>query len=925
VDSIHARSQQAAPDDADDLFAVSLAAQGEAAAQLHAAALSEGRPFQVAFIDMRMPPGWDGLRTALALRAQDPGLYIVISTAFADYDVAQMQAALGHDLVLLRKPFTREEVYQLARTLCQSWQTRRRLEHITGEMEQRVLARTAELNKRIAQQQALAEIATRCVELGAAEYPDDAVAWALARIGRITGADMACLFRLDDRHAEADGSYSMTHEWSALGMPALQARFQAVPANEYGFILGHLRRGTPFRFPRMALVSEEMNDLAQRLNGLIEAFLIVPFSANGEVCGFLGIGFNRAGPEWDAHDEALLRTAGHILFRTLEMYETKQRLTASEATLAATAEFVAHAPLDAYCQDMVRHAAVTLGFDYVHIARLIPGQLRVETHAAWLDGALIANWSYDLARTPCNEVLHESRRCIASGVQALYPGDDDLKNIGAEGYIGEPIVGSSGEVYGLIVGITRAPLRNGDVAQANLRILAARTSAVYEQRDAMEKLRQEKEALQDSEARVRAIADNANMVVFMKDLAGRYQFVNRRWLQLFHASEEQILGKTDLELFPENFAQAYRQHDHLVAEQGRTLEIEEQAPHDDGMHTYQTVKFPLHKASGEIYATAGMAIDISERKRAEIALRDSEIKFHTMVDWTYDWEYWIFPDGHFHYMTPSAERITGYRVAEFEQDPALLDAIVSAEDQPVWRQHTRHHLAEGVCEEIAELDLRIVHKQGELRWVTHICRPVFDHAGRYLGRRVTVRDITARKAAEAQIRHLAYFDSLTSLPNRRLLMDRLEQALIAGKRSQQWGALLILDLDDFKSLNDTRGHDVGDQLLIEVARRLSASVREEDTIARLGGDEFVVILDGLELEESAAAERAMQVAEKMRLALNLPYALNAADPAYHSTPSIGLTLFRGQETTPDVLLKQADVALYRAKDAGRNTVRRFVA
>jgi diguanylate cyclase (GGDEF)-like protein len=233
------------------------------------------------------------------------------------------------------------------------------------------------------------------------------------------------------------------------------------------------------------------------------------------------------------------------------------------------------------------------------------------------------------------------------------------------------------------------------------------------------------------------------------------------------------------------------------------------------------------------------------------------------------------------------------------------------------------HLPESASRDINELDMRIVRKQGDSLWVTHTCRPVFDPDGRYRGRRVTVRDISARKAAEARIHHLAYFDSLTSLPNRRLLLDRLGQALIASDRNQEYGAVLMLDLDHFKTLNDTRGHDVGDRLLIEVARRLEAGVRQVDTVARLGGDEYVVTLEGLGRDERAAATQAEAVAEKIRLELNAPYVLDGLEQEYHSTPSIGLTLFRGLDTPVEGLLKQADVALYQAKGAGRDTVRFF--
>jgi len=185
----------------------------------------------------------------------------------------------------------------------------------------------------------------------------------------------------------------------------------------------------------------------------------------------------------------------------------------------------------------------------------------------------------------------------------------------------------------------------------------------------------------------------------------------------------------------------------------------------------------------------------------------------------------------------------------------------------------------------------------------------------------TLVDITSRKSAEEEIQHLAYYDSLTGLPNRRLLMDRLSQALVTSARAKGGGAILFLDLDHFKTLNDTLGHDVGDLLLKQVSERLTSCVREGDTVARIGGDEFVIMLEGLSESIFEAARQAELICEKILNALNQPYQLNSYE--YHSTTSIGATLFSGHEIESDELLKQADIAMYQSKTAGRNAIRFF--
>lgn len=189
-------------------------------------------------------------------------------------------------------------------------------------------------------------------------------------------------------------------------------------------------------------------------------------------------------------------------------------------------------------------------------------------------------------------------------------------------------------------------------------------------------------------------------------------------------------------------------------------------------------------------------------------------------------------------------------------------------------------------------------------------------------------EIALRVKSEEQVRHLAFHDTLTGLPNRRMLGDRLGQAMASGKRSGLYGALLFLDLDNFKPLNDTHGHDVGDLLLKEVAQRLTRCVREMDTVVRLGGDEFVVMLSKLNVDKTLSIEQSRVVAEKISLSLAEPYTLTVSKAGqidctveHHCSASIGVVVFANQEASQADLLKWADAAMYQAKNAGRNTVR----
>lgn len=300
-------------------------------------------------------------------------------------------------------------------------------------------------------------------------------------------------------------------------------------------------------------------------------------------------------------------------------------------------------------------------------------------------------------------------------------------------------------------------------------------------------------------------------------------------------------------------------------------------------------------------------------------LREKEEKLRAVIDAALDCIITINGEGNITEFNRAAERTFGYRSDEVV-GRNLAEIIIP----PAYRAR---HLA-GMKHFMATGESRIFDKRLEMTairadgsefpaelTITRLNREGTPLLTGFL------RDITDRKQAEDEIHSLAFFDPLTGLPNRRLMRDRLQHALTSSARHHNHGAILFIDLDNFKTLNDTRGHDIGDLLLIEVAVRLQTCIRTDDTVTRLGGDEFVVVLENLKEDVHLAAVEAELVGEKICQLLSQPYMLKGFE--YHSTCSIGIGLFHDASLSVDELLKRADTAMYEAKRAGRNTVRFF--
>jgi diguanylate cyclase (GGDEF)-like protein/hemerythrin-like metal-binding protein/PAS domain S-box-containing protein len=325
----------------------------------------------------------------------------------------------------------------------------------------------------------------------------------------------------------------------------------------------------------------------------------------------------------------------------------------------------------------------------------------------------------------------------------------------------------------------------------------------------------------------------------------------------------------------------------------------------DGRWVFFTAA-PLRDESGQVVGAIETLQDVTRRKLAEAQLRIAAIVFEAQ-------EGMIITDagGVMLSVNSAFTRITGYTAAEAVGQTMRL--LHSGRHQPgfytaMWEIIARSGSWQGEVwdrrknGEVYPEWLSITAVKGEAGEVTH-----------YVG---TFTDITDKKIAEDEIRHLAFYDALTDLPNRMLLNDRLQQALVAARRDDARIALMFLDLDKFKPINDNYGHDVGDQLLKDAARRILACVRESDTVARIGGDEFIVLLRTVEDTRDALA-----VAEKIRVALSQPFALKGHRLEVSS--SIGLALYPAHGNDAFALSKNADIAMYQAKSAGRNAVRIF--
>jgi diguanylate cyclase (GGDEF)-like protein/PAS domain S-box-containing protein len=419
------------------------------------------------------------------------------------------------------------------------------------------------------------------------------------------------------------------------------------------------------------------------------------------------------------------------------------------------------------------------------------------------------------------------------------------------------------------------------------------------------------DALRISEDRYRKSFETSLDAININRLSdGVYVDVNQAFLDILGFERDEVLGKTSHELnIWANLLDRERLIDCLQRDSlCRNLEASFRCKSGE-------IKWGLMSASLIEFNGAQHIIsitrDISERKKAEEEQRIAAITFESHEGMTV-----TDADNNIIRVNPTFTKITGYSSEEvIGRNPSVLSSGRQSSEfyASMWESINASGVWEGEIwdrrknGEIYPAQLTVTAVKNETGMVTN-----------YVG---TFSDSSKSQAAADEIKHLAFYDFLTGLPNKRLLIDRLQQALSASVRSGKSGALLFIDLDDFKTLNDTLGHDIGDLLLQQVAARLALCVREGDSVARFGGDEFVVMLEGVGIQALEAAAQVELVGEKILKMLNQLYQIGSH--VVRSTPSIGVTLFFDHKGSIDELFKQADIAMYQAKKAGRNNLRFF--
>ncbi|BDX20105.1 hypothetical protein MFKK_29150 [Halopseudomonas aestusnigri] len=422
----------------------------------------------------------------------------------------------------------------------------------------------------------------------------------------------------------------------------------------------------------------------------------------------------------------------------------------------------------------------------------------------------------------------------------------------------------------------------------------------------VEQQRQARNALRQSEAYLKAVTDAVPDVFMVLDEQGTYLKVSTPQHELLAAEQSKLLNRRLQDVLPKEQADRFLEFIARTLDTDQPLSIEYSMQTLAGIRTFEARARRLEVMVGGRRAVVLLARDISDRVALELDQRIAAIAFESQQGM-------LVTDAQTRIIKANRafSAITGYSEAEVLGQPTRI--LGSGHQGAEFYQQMWKALYESGGWQGEIWNRR---KSGEAfpEWLT--ISAVHDAKGRLTNYVASLTDISERKDAEEKIQHLAFYDPLTNLPNRRLMRQRLEQALVVCRREQHYAALIFLDLDDFKNVNDLYGHQIGDGMLCQVAERLRHALRERDTVARFGGDEFVVLLEGPEVNATEAATQVEHIGRKLLQTLREPYLIK--DQVFSSSASLGIVLFNDEQHTADELMQYADLSMYSAKAAGKD-------
>ena len=714
------------------------------------------------------------------------------------------------------------------------------------------------LEHRLAFETLVSGISTNFINVGAADV-DCEISAALESVGRFVGADRAYIYMLTE-----DGSAAaLAHEWNA-DPNAIRGPGALVPIASFPWISGQLNELQHVMVSIDDLPPEAETEREQFKQAGNHSIVVVPMIYNRAFLGALGVA-SAVPRTWSEEAVSLLRISGEIFVNAMQRHRSEAALRASEQRHRLLFERnlagVYRTTIDGRILDCNEAMARILG--YSSREELMEQSARDLYQDPSHRDDYIAILRRDRMMTS-NEISlrrKDGRFCWLIESVHLLEGDPEI-------------------LEGTVIDITDRKLAEN--------------------------------ALRESEERYRRLVERMREGLAQAGNDGVLQFVNDRFCEMVGYEREELVGmQGDLLL-------AYSEDISLVREKIRLRmrhvadQYEVRVRRKDGTIIWLEIGgAPVVDAVGNVVGSIGVHDDVTERRMAEEALRESEARYRLMAENSTDMISRTSNRGVLLYASDACRRLLGYEPSELV-GRSFYDFVFDADRDEV------RHLSSLIHESgPTTFAYRVEKKDGSLIWFETTSRSVRDVFTGKIREIVGVsRDVTERKRVEEQIEYQAYHDALTGLPNRRLFRDRLTVALAHARRMKHPLAVMFLDLDRFKVVNDTLGHSTGDELLKTVGTRLQSSLREEDSIARMGGDEFTILLADLKTTDDSA-----KIAQKVLDTVAQPLRIDGTE--LFVTTSIGIALFPSDGDTAEALLANADHAMYRAKDAGRNSYQMF--